>query len=69
MSKKKKIVNNEQHQRKLSDKQVLREVLEDLTEEGQVWISILPNFWKKSDFLDKEAKFIERIFTSQIRCT
>jgi len=36
MSKKKKIVNNEQHQRKLSDKQVLREVLEDLTEEGQI---------------------------------
>ena len=36
MSKKKRIVSKNQQQKKLSDREVLKEVLEDLTEEGQV---------------------------------
>ena len=36
MSKKKNIVSNNQQQKNLSDREVLKEVLEDLTEEGQV---------------------------------
>ena len=36
MSKKKRIVSKNQQQKKLSDREFLKEVLEDLTEEGQV---------------------------------